>query len=135
MFKNYLKTAVRNLVRQKFYTLINVLGLTIGFLSCLIIFIIIGYQLSFDRFHQNRDTIYRTILDAHVDGIGPLQHCGSFEWMGAALKQDYPEIIDYVRLFEITGATSVQYKDDIYNIYSFYYTDPSVTDHRVGFNH
>ncbi len=125
IIKNYLKTTIRYLVRQKYYTMINILRLTIGFLCCLFIYIIMGYHLSFDRFHKNRDNIYRTILDANIEGIGALQHCGSFEWMGRILKQDYPEIKDFVRLYGINGATPVKYNDNISQVYSFYFTDPS----------
>lgn len=61
MFKNYLITAYRNLARNKSYTLINIAGLGTGIAVCLIIFLVIQYELSFDQFHHNKHRIYRVL--------------------------------------------------------------------------
>lgn len=63
---NYVTLAVRNLLRQKIYTVINIAGLAIGMSCCLIILLIVGDEFSFDRFHKNADRLYRITLDAHV---------------------------------------------------------------------
>ncbi|HEV8507487.1 MAG TPA: hypothetical protein VGQ53_18875, partial [Chitinophagaceae bacterium] len=63
MFKNYLKTAVRNLAKNKIFSLINVAGLSIGISSALVIYLIVSYDLSFDKFEKNRDRIYRIVSD------------------------------------------------------------------------
>ncbi len=125
ILKNYFMVAIRTLLHQKFYTLINVLGLTIGLISCLTISMWISYHLSFDGFHKNKDNIYRVILDVNINGLSPMQHCGCLEWVGSSLKEDYPEIVNYLRLFELNGSTPLRYKDKVLAIYSFYYTDPS----------
>jgi putative ABC transport system permease protein len=52
MIKNYLKTALRNLRRNKVYATINVLGLTVGIAACLLIFLVIRFETSFDNFHS-----------------------------------------------------------------------------------
>ena len=59
MIKNYFKIAWRNIVRNKIYTAINVLGLALGICACLVIYLITSYEFSFDRFHPERDRIYR----------------------------------------------------------------------------
>lgn len=59
MFKNYLKTAIRNIRRNKTYATINTVGLAVGIASCLLIFLVIQFQTSFDNFHKNKDRIYR----------------------------------------------------------------------------
>ncbi|MCD9018483.1 ABC transporter permease [Parachryseolinea silvisoli] len=59
MIKNYLLLAFRNFLRNRSYTLINVLGLTIGLTACIIIFLLISYEVRFDRFHKHYDHIYR----------------------------------------------------------------------------
>jgi len=64
MFKNYLKTAVRNLWRSRTSTLINIFGLTLGVASSLILFLLIKHHVSFDTFHTNRDRIYRTVTES-----------------------------------------------------------------------
>lgn len=61
MFVNFFKPGWRTLLRNKGYTTINVLGLALGISSCLVIFLIASYELSYDRFHPNRDRIYRVV--------------------------------------------------------------------------
>jgi putative ABC transport system permease protein len=70
MFKNYLKIAWRNLVRNKSYTAINVTGLAVGIAVCMVIFIIIQFQTSFDTFHSKKDRIYRVLTEYHHSRIG-----------------------------------------------------------------
>ena len=59
MFKNYLKIAVRNLMKYKFISFINLFGLTVGLTCCLLILSYIINELSFDRYHPQADNIYR----------------------------------------------------------------------------
>ncbi|XHR97182.1 helix-turn-helix domain-containing protein [Mucilaginibacter sp. UC70_90] len=61
MFKNYFKIALRNLIRNKSYATINITGLAIGIAACLLIFLIVQYETSFDSFHPNKDRIYRIV--------------------------------------------------------------------------
>ena len=61
MFSNYLRIAARILVRNKLYTIINVLGLAIGACGCIVIWLVGSYELSFDRFHPDGDRIYRVV--------------------------------------------------------------------------
>ncbi len=70
MLKNYLKIAWRNLMRHKGYSLINVTGLAIGIASCLLLFIVVSYELSYDKFQKNYNQIYRIVTEGkHSDGI------------------------------------------------------------------
>jgi len=61
MFRNLFKTAWRNFPRQRVNTTINVLGLALGITGCLIIFLLVRYELSYDRFHPDKDRIYRLV--------------------------------------------------------------------------
>ena len=63
MIKNYLITTFRNFIRNQSYTLINILGLSIGITCCIVIFLIVRHDLSFDRFHAKGDQIYRIVHD------------------------------------------------------------------------
>ena len=65
MFKSYLKIAWRNLRRNKSYAAINVIGLAVGIAVCMMIFIIIQFQTSFDNFHTKKDRIYRVLTEFH----------------------------------------------------------------------
>lgn len=97
MLKNYIKIALRNMFRNKLYSLINLFGLAIGMAACLIIYLWVQDELSYDRFHQNADRIYRIerkfdFRDMH--GQAPITS-GPY---GKALVSDYPEIENSVRL-------------------------------------
>lgn len=92
MIKTYLRIAFRNLLRHRIYSLINVSGLSIGIASCLLIFIVVRYELSYDKFQANYDRTYRVVstgkradgTQAHNPGV-PVP---AYE----ALKADFPQI-------------------------------------------
>ena len=65
MIQNYFKTAWRTLLRNRAYTTINVIGLTLGIAAAILIFTILSYQLSFDKFHPNKDRTYRIVTEFH----------------------------------------------------------------------
>src|SRR5581483_7515180 len=87
MIKNYLKIAWRTLLRQKTYTAINILGLTLGIAASILIFTLVSYQLSFDDFHPNKDRIYRIVTNLNSE---TLTHIGCVsEPLGKAFRNDY----------------------------------------------
>ncbi|MEM9363856.1 MAG: ABC transporter permease [Bacteroidota bacterium] len=69
MFRNYVRIAWRNLLKRKVFTTINILGLAIGFGSSILIYLFLSYHLSFDKFHENSDRIYRIVTEEHQDII------------------------------------------------------------------
>src|ERR1700759_4190019 len=70
MIRNYFKTAWRSLLRNKSYTAINIAGLSVGIAACLLIFLIVQFETSFDNFHTKKDRIYRVITaDKGPNGI------------------------------------------------------------------
>ncbi len=69
MFKNYLKIAWRNLRKRKVFAFINIFGLALGFGSSILIYLFLNYHLSFDKFHENADRIYRVNTEEHRDEI------------------------------------------------------------------
>ena len=69
MLHNYLKISLRNLKRQKAYTLINVLGLALGFACAILIFSFVKYHLGFDAFHSKKDRIYRIVTEDHMEKV------------------------------------------------------------------
>ncbi|NML23669.1 FtsX-like permease family protein [Pseudoflavitalea sp. G-6-1-2] len=71
MIKNYLKIAIRNVLRYKGYSAINVAGLAIGIASCLLLFLVVRYENSYEKFNRNFSHIYRAVTqDKDADGIG-----------------------------------------------------------------
>jgi len=69
MFTNYFKTAWRYMIRNKVSSVINVLGLSLGITSCLIIFLIVRHEMSFDTFHPDKERIYRLIKEDNFSGM------------------------------------------------------------------
>ena len=65
MVKNYFKIALRNFLKNKAFSLINIMGLAIGMASCLLIMQYVSFELSYDRFHQNADDLYRLKIDIY----------------------------------------------------------------------
>ena len=91
MFQNYLKTAFRNLVRNKSYTTINVLGLGVGIAVCLTIFLVIQFETSFDTFHTKKDRIYRVITE-FKDPSGINYSSGVPFPLPKTLRADFPQL-------------------------------------------
>jgi len=91
MLKNYLKIALRKLSRNRLYTVINVLGLAMGMMCCLFIFLIIKYELRFDRFHSKYDRIYRITTDEAINDVSSYT-MGSPMPMAQALRNDFPAL-------------------------------------------
>ena len=103
MIRNYLTIAIRNLLRQPVYSLINIIGLAIGMAACMLIVLYIQDELSYDRYHPNADRIYR-IVDDIESGGQTIQTAGSPLSWAPALKRDYPEVEQFVRM-RGTGST------------------------------
>ncbi|MXZ74327.1 MAG: FtsX-like permease family protein [Gemmatimonadetes bacterium] len=97
MIRNYLTVALRNLLRQPVYSLINVVGLAIGMAACMLIVLYIQDELSYDRYHPDADRIYR-IVDDIESGGQTIRTAGSPLSWAPALKQDYPEVERFVRM-------------------------------------
>src|SRR5882757_9981558 len=95
MFKNYFKTALRNLARNKVYSFINIAGLSLGLASAMLIILYVKDEVSFDRFQNNVNNIYRIVSksagrDQKMVMTGPLQ--------GPRFTQNVPGIKSFVRM-------------------------------------
>ena len=102
MIKNYLKTALRNLIRNKSFTFINVLGLTIGIASCLLIFLVIQFELSFDNFHKKKDRIYRVV--SQFNRAGSLDYSSGVSVpVPAAMRNEFPQLEEVAAISGVDG--------------------------------
>ena len=91
MIRNYLTVAFRNFVRNKNYSLINILGLSIGLTACIIIFLLITYEVKFDRFHSQYDRIYRVVRD--VESASGIEYDAATPYPFAqAFRNDFPDV-------------------------------------------
>jgi len=98
MIKNYFKIAWRNIIRQKGYAGINIIGLAIGIAGCLLILQYVSFELSYENFHVNKDRIYRVQLDRYDNGKLSTQWAAGAYAAGNSFKDAIPEIEDYVKL-------------------------------------
>ena len=103
MVKNYFKIAWRNLMKNKFFSFINIVGLSIGITICLLILQYVSFQLSFDRFNKNADDIYRVANDRYQNGKLIQHGTITYSAIGKAMQNDFPEVINHARMRPTLG--------------------------------
>ena len=98
MIRNYFKTAWRNIVKQKAYSMINIVGLAIGLAACILILQYVSFELSYENFHEKKDRIYRVQQDRYDNGKLSTQWAAGAYAAGNMFKESIPEIEEYVKL-------------------------------------
>ena len=128
MIKNYLKITIRNILKFKSYSAINIFGLSIGMACCIMILVFVMDELSYDRYHENADRIYRVTREfLNADGTTNL-HLGPIAPpFGPLLKNDFPEIEHLVRFFP-WDSPLISFDDKNFVEDNFFYAEPSVFD-------
>ena len=102
MFKNYIKTAWRNLINSKVYSFLNIIGLATGLACFLLIALYVKDEMSYDRFYPNAERIYRINSDIRFGGADMHMPVTS-DMMGQLLKKDYPQVEQYTRIYTFDG--------------------------------
>lgn len=97
MLKNIVKTALRNVRKGGFFSFINIFGLAVSLLGCLLISLFVTDELSYDRYNNNADRIFRIVYDAHMNGNGFTGNFSPYP-MGPTLVKDYPGIQSACRI-------------------------------------
>jgi len=124
MFKNYFKTAFRNLWRNKVFSIINITGLSVGLGCCMLIFLYAKDELSFDRFHKNIENIYHLTADFTSPDKTINKTSSTGMMPGPNFKAQVPEIEQFVRVqsanFVIRQATEVFNQDALYADSNFF---------------
>jgi putative ABC transport system permease protein len=133
MLKNYFRIAYRNLLKNKIYSFVNILGLAIGIAACFFIFQYVYFESGYDKFNKNAKDIYRV----------PISYSGSFAnlpttacnhpGVGPAMKAEFPEVVDYARIVPANifmPASAVTYHDPqgrsiTFNEEKIYFADAS----------
>jgi len=110
MLHNYLKIALRNLNRQKIYSLINISGLAIGMASFILIMLYVSDEISYDRFHENADDIYRVAFEAQImeDFLDVAVSAGP---LAPAIESAFPEVLDATRMEAEQESVLISYGD------------------------
>lgn len=107
MWKNYLLVAYRNLLKHKVFSAINLLGLALGMAACLVIVQYVRFEMSYDRFHEKSDRIYRVQHDRYIDGELQYQKAQSFIPTGEAMMNAYSEVENYATMFRISNESDI----------------------------
>jgi putative ABC transport system permease protein len=100
MLKNYVKIALRNLWRKRAYSFINVTGLAVGMACCFLIFLYVHFELSYDRFHQKADRIYRVVGDL-TSSTETLHWYVTPGPLARSIKSEFPQVQEVTRFIEL----------------------------------
>lgn len=128
MFNNYLKIAIRNIRKHRGYTFINVAGLAVGMACCILIMLYVFDELSYDKFHENHDRIYRVtrkwynqdgIINLHLGHVAPP--------VAPLMENDFPEIEHAVRIIQM-GRTLIGRNSQFYEETRFFFAEADVFD-------
>jgi len=112
MFRNYLKISLRNLRKFKGFSFINISGLAIGISSCILMLLWVQDELSYDNFHENGNRIYRVISNISTSGQ-ITKSARTPNPLGPVLKDEYPEITQFVRFQGFEG-WMIKYNDMVF---------------------
>jgi putative ABC transport system permease protein len=126
MLKNLIKTAIRHIVKHLGYSILNILGLTLGITSALFLIIYVADEVSYDRYHEKADRIYRVSSTIKEPD-------DQFTWIvaqipfGPQVVHDYPEVQSSVRFINMPRAL-YKFEDKEFNEENFFYVDSTMFD-------
>lgn len=126
MIKHHFKTSIRNLVKGKLFTLINITGLAIGMTCFTVLALFVIDELNFDRFHEKSDYIYRVYTSMLINGEEETNSKMGAP-MGPALLRDFPEVINFTRMGQFVDPI-FRYKDKRFKEWSVFGVDPGFFD-------
>jgi len=124
MLKNYIKIAFRNIVRHKGYTFINIFGLATGIICCLLILVYVQDELSYDRYHEKADQIYRIINAGVIRGNQIEIPLVSGPW-GPAMVEELPEVLKAVRIKPPDSRWVIEHGEKKFPEKGLYFVDPT----------
>lgn len=112
MIKNYLKITLRNLANQQLYTFLNILGLSIGIASCLLILLYVHHELSYDTFHERAERIYRVGLNGKI-ADQEVFTTNTTPPLAFTAVEEFPEVENATRLYTHWGDQVVRYGETV----------------------
>jgi len=127
MIKNLFKIAIRNIWNRKFFSLINIIGLTIGIACFFLIIVNVRDEFSYDNFHENKDRIYRVALERIYPDNVVFYSVIPYS-IGEAMQTDFPEVEDMTRLLSPRQGVVFQYEDQTYEEDKILLAEPNFFD-------
>src|SRR6185436_7062448 len=122
MFRNYLKTAFRNLGKNKLYSGINIIGLTVGLAACLLIGVFINHELSYDKFNKKANRIVRVTMEyKNAETVNTVATTGTK--VGPQFKRTFPVVEEYARTF--LSHNTIKLDDKVFDEPRILYADPA----------
>ena len=115
MLKNYLFIALRNLKKNRIYSSLNIIGLAVGLAAFILIALYVQYELSFDKYHENSDRIYRVVREDSTFTPAPL---------GPALTENFPEVVAVTRIIQSKNML-ISHEQDHFLEDEFYWAGPA----------
>jgi putative ABC transport system permease protein len=125
MISNYIKIAIRNILRHKVYAFINIAGLSVGMACTILILLWVQYELSFDRYHENADRIYRLGLNLRTSKIKESIASNGVP-AGPTFEKRFSEVLKACRFQKGEGVAVVQYKEKKFFEENIFFADNSV---------
>ena len=126
MIINYFKVALRNMSRHKVYSFINILGLAIGLTACILILLYLQWELSYDRWNEKADRIYRVGIHG-ILGENEFNGTVACAPLAKTLMADYPEVESAARIRNY-GFPVLRYKDKVFSEEKYFYADTTFFD-------
>ena len=125
MIKNYLKLAWRNILKHKGFSIINIAGLSLGICCFVLIAMFVSDELSYDKYNTKSDRIYRVNSDILFAGVDRKMAL-SADPMGETLKNDYPEVENYVRFYTSNGSKLIKKGNEFIQEHKVVHVDSSL---------
>jgi putative ABC transport system permease protein len=125
MFKNYVKIALRNIVRSKFFAIINIVGLAMGMTVCLLIVMFVLHEFSYENFHKNKDQIYRICLEWGSEE-SKMIFAGSQPAIAPVFESQIPEVLKAVRVHKDYDAVIFDINNQPVKEKHLFFADPTI---------
>lgn len=126
MFKNNFRIAYRNLLKNRIFSSINILGLAIGTSAFLFITQYVRFEHSYEDFHANSENTFRLLAEFYKGSEYVMTDCETYAPLGPFLKERMPEVVDFVRMYGIDGQINVKAGSKNFLESGLYWADPSI---------
>ncbi|MBN1222257.1 MAG: ABC transporter permease [Candidatus Aminicenantes bacterium] len=128
MIKNYLRVAVRNLLKHKGYAFINILGLAVGIAASVLIFLYVTNEMSYDKFHEKADRTYRITADWSNKGDSRVHQLGTPFILAQTIRENYPQAAAVTQIAGPWGDVIIRYRDTAFKETEVFSAEPSFFD-------
>ena len=115
LLRNYLRSTLRTISKNKVYMLLNILGLALGMAACLFILQYVSYERSYDTFHENYEDLYRVRYQIYRNNALEVDCAAAVPRVGPFMKEKMPEVVDFARAYPMSGVVAyenIQFREE-----------------------